>query len=404
MGERAFDGPATDDDLAVMTAELRSALAAGAAGFTTSRGRGHATSDGRPVASRLADWNEVAALVGVVGEVSSGAFQLAPERYAEPDRQADFADRLRQLAVRTGVPTIFGIFAQDRVPQLTLDVVDAVVAEGGQAWGLTHCRGILSAQSFLTTTGFDSLAEWQDLRRRPHAEQMALLRDPAVRGPLVHAAHHGDYGTAFGPEARRPDFETMTVLEHPWGPNPTVAEVARRRGVDPVDAMIDVALERDLDVFFLQSLVPQDDERLPALMRHPRTAMGFSDSGAHVSQVFDSSIYTHLLAHWVRDRQAITLEEAVSMITARPAAMWRLADRGRLVPGAVADVVVFDPATVGPRMPQVVRDLPGGAPRIEQHADGFAATIVNGQVLLRDGEPTEARPGRLLRAAGRGPR
>jgi N-acyl-D-aspartate/D-glutamate deacylase len=162
--------------------------------------------------------------------------------------------------------------------------------------------------------------------------------------------------------------------------------------------MIDIALERDFDVFFVQQLMSQAEDDLLPLMRHPRTAMCFSDSGAHVSQIFDSSIYTHLLAYWVRERQAIGLEEAIQMMTSRPADIWRLRDRGRLTPGSAADITVFDPDTVAPLMPHVVEDLPGHAKRIEQHAVGYVATIVNGQVLLRDGEPTDARPGRLLRA------
>jgi N-acyl-D-aspartate/D-glutamate deacylase len=215
---------------------------------------------------------------------------------------------------------------------------------------------------------------------------------------LVDAAYHGDYGSTTGPEAGRPKFERMEILETPYLSNPTVADEARRRGVDPVEAMIDIALERDFEVLFVQLLMLQDDDELVRLMRHPRTAMCFSDSGAHVSQIFDSSIYTHLLAYWVRERQAFPLEEAIQMVTSRPAKIWRLHDRGLLAPGYGADVAVFDPDAVAPMMPTVVQDLPGGAKRIEQHAEGFAATIVNGRVLIRDGVPTEARPGRLLRA------
>jgi N-acyl-D-aspartate/D-glutamate deacylase len=151
----------------------------------------------------------------------------------------------------------------------------------------------------------------------------------------------------------------------------------------------------------MQELVTQKDDDLLATLRHPRTAMCFSDNGAHVSQIFDASIYSHLLGYWVRERGALTLEEAVQMITARPAAAWRLHDRGLLAPGFAADLTVFDPKTVGPTMPYVVHDVPGDQRRIEQRATGFAATIVNGEVLTRDGEATEARPGRLLRAGSR---
>jgi N-acyl-D-amino-acid deacylase len=398
MGERAFDQIAGEADLAMMAGELRAALRAGAAGFTTSRSVAHVTSDDRPVASRQASWDEVVALVGILGHESTGVFQLAPERSGDPDAHRDFEARLARLAISSGAPIVFGLFTAALPLQPSLELMDDTAAHGGELYGLTHCRGVVSAQSFQTRLGFDRLPEWQEVRSRPRHEQQALLRDPDVRRRLVHAAYHGDYGASFGPEAGRPNFERMTILQSPYLPNPTVADEARRRGVDPVEAMIDIALEHDFDVFFLQHLVSQDDDDLLRLMRHPRTAMCFSDSGAHVSQIFDSSIYTHLLAYWVRERQALSLEEAIRMITSRPAGIWRLRDRGRLVPGAAADITIFDPESVAPSMPHVAEDLPGGAKRIEQRAVGYAATIVNGQVLIRDGEPTDARSGRLLRA------
>ena len=127
-------------------------------------------------------------------------------------------------------------------------------------------------------------------------------------------------------------------------------------------------------------------------MRHPRTAMCFSDSGAHVSQIFDSSIYTHLLAYWVRERQAMTLEAAIQMMTSRPADIWRLRGRGRLAPGYAADITIFDPDTVARRCHTSSKICPDMAKRIEQHAVGYLATIVNGTVLIRDGEPTDEPP------------
>jgi N-acyl-D-amino-acid deacylase len=403
MGERAFEQTASDDDLAVMAAELRAALAAGAAGFTTSRTIAHVTSDDRPVASRIASWEEVCELVGILGRESDAVFQLAPERLFDPEKHRDFESRLSGLAIETGAPIVFGLFTTN-LPQPSLQLIDETAVRGGDLWALTHCRGVVSAQSFLTKLGFDRLPEWQAIRERPYAEQKVLLRDPDVRERLVHAAHHGDYGPTYGPEAGRPKFEKMSVLLSAYMPNPTVADEARRRGVDPVEAMIDIALEHDFDVFFVQHLMSQDEDDLLELMRHPRTAMCFSDSGAHVSQIFDSSIYTHLLAYWVRERQLLPLEEAVSMITARPADIWRLRGRGRLVPGYGADITIFDPDTIAPLMPRVVEDLPGGVKRIDQRAAGIATTIVNGRVLVRDGQATDDRPGQLLRAPWRATR
>jgi N-acyl-D-aspartate/D-glutamate deacylase len=190
------------------------------------------------------------------------------------------------------------------------------------------------------------------------------------------------------------------VYLHGLPPNPTVNEVAARRGVSPVEAMIDLALETDLGQLFIQpSLYPQDPDVLLAVMRHPRTVMTFSDSGAHLSQIADASIHTHLLGYWVRDRQEFTLEEAVRMLTLAPAMAWGFSDRGLLREGMVADVNVFDPERVGPAVPEVVRDLPQGGKRLSQRAEGFKATVVAGEITIADGESTGALPGRLVRRA-----
>ena len=133
------------------------------------------------------------------------------------------------------------------------------------------------------------------------------------------------------------------------------------------------------------------------MMRHPRSVVTFSDSGAHVSQIMDSSLQTHVLAYWVRRRQAVSLEEGVRMLTLEPATAWGLHDRGLVREGLAADLVVFDPDRVAPLMPEVTEDLPAGARRLRQKATGFAASIVNGAVVLREGEPTGARSGRVLR-------
>ncbi len=135
------------------------------------------------------------------------------------------------------------------------------------------------------------------------------------------------------------------------------------------------------------------------MMRHPRTIMTFSDAGAHVSQILDASIQTHLLSYWVRDRRAFTLEQAVEMITQRPARFWGLSDRGHLRPGMVADLNIFDPARIAPNMPRLVHDLPGGASRLMQETNGIMATLVGGQITIWQGEHTGVYPGRLLRRA-----
>jgi N-acyl-D-aspartate/D-glutamate deacylase len=400
MGERAFEGPATDDDVALMERELRDALLAGAIGFTTSRSDQHETSDNRPVASRLAAWDEVSRLVGLMGEMGVGIFELTPEvAWASPDpaERREFYGRLHALALSSGVPFTFGLSGVPPRCYEVLDLIDETAAAGGRMFGQSHSRGVASVQSFKTRLAFDVLPEWHEVRSLPHDEQLRLLREPEVRKRLVYAAHHGDYGRAIGAEARRPDFAAMTVLEQPVPPNPSVAALAAERNVDPVELIIDLAVRRNFDQFFVQAIVPVEPEAQLRVMKHPRTVMTFSDSGAHVSQIADASIQTHLLAHWVRDRQLFSLEEAVRMLTYVPAYLWGFSDRGLLREGLVADVNVFDPERVGPAMPTLESDLPGGAIRLVQRATGFRATLVAGQPVLREGQHTGARPGRLLR-------
>jgi N-acyl-D-aspartate/D-glutamate deacylase len=390
MGERAYDGPATEDDLRVMEQELRAALEAGAVGLTTSTSRTHLTADDRPVASRLANWDEVVSLVTLMGRETSGVFQIG-------GTEEGIDGRLEELAVATGVPVLFPVGSFPRL----LRIVEGAVARGGSMWGLTHCRPPISTlQSFHSQLSFDFLGEgeWRRLRSRPLKEQGRLLRDPELRARLVREARDGEYKPISQGDPFKPDYDQIWIMYSQYLPNPTVADEARRRGVDPVEAMIDVALEKDFDIFFLQGFnsPPSEDEILEVL-RSPNTAMTFSDSGAHLSQIADASIQTHLLAYWVRERQAFTLEQAIRMITHQPAEAWRLHDRGMLAPGYAADITIFDPGTVAPLMPRVVHDLPAGGSRLDQRAQGYKATIVNGQVFTRDGEATEDRPGRLLR-------
>jgi N-acyl-D-aspartate/D-glutamate deacylase len=399
MGERAFEEPASDDDLGAMKAELTDALRAGAAGFSTSRAGEHLTSDDRPVASRLSTWAETAELVEVMGREGTGVFEVAGGLGASApvEERRAYYDELRRLALESGVPVVFGLFATPRFLD-AVPVIDATASAGGRMYGLTHCRGASSVQSFQSQLSFDVLPEWQVLRSLPLVEQRRQLQDPEVRARLVEAARSGPYGDPLKTKAREPDYDQIEIMDSAYLPNPTLAQEARRRGVHPAEVVIDVALERDFDVSFLQILTPQREDDLIPLLRNPNTAMTFSDAGAHVSQICDASIQSYLLAYWVREREVFTLEEAIRMITSRPARVWNLVDRGVLAPGYAADVTIFDPETVAPRLPRLVHDLPGGAPRLVQHADGYHATIVNGQVFTRDGQASDRRPGRLLRA------
>ena len=404
MGERAFEQAASEDDLHAMERELRDAIRAGAIGFTTSRSPIHETPDGRPVASRLATWGEVRRLVGVMGEMNAGIFELAGEAVGrELGDLAGFRDyhvRLRDLAVETGRPITWGMFSRLEAPAVWrryMELLDETAAAGGRMFAQVHSRGLNVVLSFKTQLPFDHLPAWKPFRALALAEQRQRLRDPETRRRLIAGAHERPERRALGTEARPFPYEWIFLYDTVAGPHRTVAEIARERGVDPAEAMIDLALERDLERFFVHPVANEDQDAVLEMMRHPRAVVTFSDSGAHVSQIIDSSLQTHLLSHWVRAKQAFTLEQAVRMLTLVPATHWGFADRGLVREGFAADLIVFDPDTISPELPEVVNDLPAGARRLVQRARGIAATIVNGEVLLRDGKHTGALPGQLLR-------
>jgi len=403
MGERAFDGPATEADLAAMERELRNALMAGAIGFTSSRSPSHETPDSKPVASRMASWDEVRRLVGVMGELNAGIFELAGEGV---DRKLDHPDlpdyhrRLKALAVETGRPITFGLFTRKDAPGMWrhyVRLIEETRAAGGRMFAQVHSRALSVVLSFKTQMPFDRLPVWKELRALPLGEQQTRLRDPELRRRLVEAARERDTKKALGTEARQAAYDWIFVMDQVDPPHRSVAEIARERGVDPVEAMIDLALEKDMDRFFFHPIANEDQELALELIKHPQAVVTFSDSGAHVSQLMDSSLQTYLLSHWVRARQALTLEQAVRMLSFVPASYWGFTDRGLIREGMAADFVVFDPDTIAAELPEVVRDLPAGAKRLIQRTRGIAATVVNGEVLLREGKHTGAHPGRLLR-------
>jgi N-acyl-D-aspartate/D-glutamate deacylase len=404
MGERAFEQKAaTEDDLKAMEREVRDAIRAGAVGFTTSRSPAHETPDGRYVASRMAPWDEVRRLVGVMGELNAGLFEIAGEgvdRAPNDPGLRDYHVRLRDLAVESGRPVTFGVFSRRDAPDVWrkyLALLDETAAAGGRMFAQVHSRSLSALLSFKTQTPFDHLPVWKDVRTLPGAEQRRQLRDPEMRRRLIAASGESDGRRPLGTEAKLADYDRLLVFDTVEGPHRTIAEVARERGQHPAETMIDLALAKDLDFFFLQPVANEDQDYALEIMRHPRAVVTFSDSGAHVSQLMDSSLQTHLLSHWVRRKQAFTLEQAVRMLTLVPATLWGFADRGLVREGMAADFVVFDPATIAAEMPEVVDDLPAGARRLVQRTRGIAATIVNGEVLLRDGKHTGALPGRLLR-------
>ncbi|MBV8136839.1 MAG: amidohydrolase family protein [Deltaproteobacteria bacterium] len=402
MGQRAFEESATTEDLQMMREELGNAIRAGAIGFTTSRTSNHQTPDGRPVASRIANWDEVRSLVGVMGDLGAGIFEIAGEDTgAEGARLDDYLARLKALAVDTSVPVTYGMFSSRRAPDYWRNyfkLADETAAAGGRMFIQVHSRSLNILLSFETMMPFDRIPAWKEIRKLPLAEQEAALRNPDTRRKLVEAAHErGEADRGVGAEARSANFKWIFPLLRPTPPHRSIAEIADAEHKDPVDVIIDLALAKNLKQFFMQTLVNEDQDRVLEMMKHPRSVVTFSDSGAHVSQIMDSSLQTHVLSHWVREKQALTLEQAIRMMSFVPAYHWGLKGRGLLREGNFADVMVFDPEKITPKLPELAHDLPAGARRLKQKSEGLLATVVNGQVLLRNNEHTGALPGKLLR-------
>jgi N-acyl-D-aspartate/D-glutamate deacylase len=338
-----------------------------------------------------------------MGELNAGIFELAGEGV---DRKVDHPDlpdyhrRLKALAVETGRPITFGLFTRKDAPDMWrhyVRLIEETRAAGGRMFAQVHSRALSLVLSFKTQMPFDRLPVWKELRALPLGEQQARLRDPELRRKLVEASRERDTRKALGTEARQAAYEWIYVLDSVDPPHRSVAEIARERGIDPVEAMIDLALERDMDRFFFHPIANENQELALELIKHPQAVVTFSDSGAHVSQLMDSSLQTYLLSHWVRAKQALTLEQAVRMLSFVPASYWGFTDRGLIREGMAADFVVFDPDTIAAEVPEVVTDLPAGARRLIQRTRGIAATVVNGETLLRDGKHTGVHPGRLLR-------
>jgi N-acyl-D-aspartate/D-glutamate deacylase len=391
MGERAFDEEASEDDLAAMARELTDGMAAGAMGFSTSRSRNHLTFSDQPVASRRAAWSEIECLVMTMARSGTGIFQLAPERSADPEEHHDFCERMKQL------------LGEARRPGMAMTGTDLSYTDGindrehGAVFtSQMHVRGVSNIFSFQGLWPFDKTPRWAELRRLPSAEQRAALRDLDRRRALIESAEQGPYDPDLG-AARPPVYEMMRLVgEAPDAP--TIADRAQAAGVSGAELMIRLLVDSDFTQCFVQNINDYDEGRILTALRHPHTMVAASDSGAHVSQILESDIPAYLLGYWVRERQEFSWEQAIYMLTGHPADVCSIRDRGRLAPGRAADVVVFDPTSIGSTLPHIVHDLPDGSARLVRDGSGFETIVVNGVPTWKDGVPTGATPGQLLRS------
>ena len=407
MGERALCERATDDDVTRMAAAVTEAILAGAIGFSTSLSTTHSTPDRLPVASRHADWSEIDRLVGAMADLNAGIFQVAPD-VSSGTAQRGFFEELQRIALESGRPVMFGTIATRMAEDPTswryqTEIIDDTVAKGGRMYGQSSTRPISVIFSMKSNLPYDVLPGWKAVRSLPLDEQRRRFADPDCRAGLIaEEAAMRPRGAEFqgGGDATtnpmRPDYANLFAMGDVGWDHPSIEAIARARGIGPVETVIELMLE-DENQFFVQPLVNVEKGDVLGMLRHPRTLATFSDSGAHVCQEMGSSLQTHLLSYWVRDKQAFSLEEAVRMLTFDNASAWELRGRGLIRAGYIADLVVFDASAIKPRMPTVEQDLPGGAKRLVQKADGIAATIVNGMLAFEGGESTGDYAGQVLK-------
>jgi N-acyl-D-aspartate/D-glutamate deacylase len=365
------------------------------------------TPDDTPVASRIAEWEEIDRIIGAMAELDAGIFQVGPDIGSGPRHRA-FLDRLRQLALQFKRPVMFGVLATKQGDDplggaYQTKYIDDTVAAGGRMFGQGTTKSINAIFSLKSYLPFDVLPGWRELRALPMAEQKRRLADPAVRRELVAAEakmkprdNVVQGGGAATTDPRKPDYANLFAMKDVDWDDPTVAELAQARGQHPVEVMIDLSLAND-DQVYIQPIVNESPEDVLGILKHPRTLATFSDSGAHVCQEMGSSLQTHLLSYWVRKRGAFTLEQAVKKLTHDNAKAWELKGRGLVREGYQADLVLFEENGIRPCLPTVERDLPGGARRLVQKAKGIKATLVNGAVAFEDGEATGAYAGTVLK-------
>ena len=409
MGRRALSDEATDEEIRAMARLAQEALRVGAIGVSTSRAHTHLTPDGTPVASRVAAWKEIEGIVAAMAGLGTGIFQIGPDVITHSANIA-FLEHMKHLALTYRRAVMFGLITtrqgDDPVSwQTQAKAIKEVNEAGGRMFGQGTTRSINAIFSLKSYLPFDVLPEWRAVRSRPLDEQKQLLRDPAKRRQLIAAEQRMkpkdnklQGGGAATTDPRKPDYDNLYALKGVDWDDPTVAELSRARGTHPVETMIDLSLANP-DQIYVWPVVNENREDVLGMLTHDFTLATFSDSGAHAAQEMGSSLQTHFLHYWVNRRGAFTLEQAVRKMTHDIAQAFELKDRGLMKEGYKADLVLFEAGRVRPRLPKIETDLPGGARRLVQKADGIRATIVNGAITMENGESTGNFAGEVLKGA-----
>ncbi len=395
MGEESFERQATEEEIVTMRRLLREAIEAGAFGFTTTTSRTHVGYGGRPLACRNASQAELAGLCQALREVGRGTIELVLSSAGM--NLIDDADvaLLRLLTAASGRPvTWLTLFARPGEP----DFHEQNMAKMGdliqRAVPQVTPRPIVSRGDLMHPSMYGTFQSWQPVLPLSAPEKMAFYQKAEFRQAFVEELHSRKRDHMWQHmrvlEASKPELQAYVGR--------TITEIAQDEGKQPVDAYLDLAIADALQMQFQSALFNTDQEGVKRLVTDDRCLVGLSDGGAHVDFICDAGYATALLDIWVRQHQALTLEKAVHKLTAVPAALFGIPNRGILAAGNVADLVLFDPDTVAPQVPEYVHDFPCNGRRLISKAKGVEATFVAGTQVYERGTHTGALPGRVLRS------
>ena len=394
LGAEASERAATEDEIATMRGIVKEALEAGAIGFATSTSINHYGDGGVPMPSRLADDDEMDALVGVLGELGRGVFQLT----VGPSMTNE---RMEGLAAATGRPVFMtAALHNDTFPDRAIGMLEGAAAaqsRGNAVWAQVSCQPLSMDFSMRTAFPLQSLDAWEPLHTASDEEFLSIIGSEGFRNKFRDELEKPQSGKIFYGDWRRVEVALATTPAHRALEGETIETIAGREGRDPVDVMFDIAVDERLGTTFNAALLNADEAAVEGLLRHDAGLVSLSDAGAHLCYLCDAGYGLHLLGHWVRDRGVFDLEDGIRRVTSMPARLYGIPDRGEIAPGKFADLLLFDPATVGRGAIRRVDDLPGGESRLVRDATGVHGVWVNGTgVYDGDGYRDVPPPGHVL--------
>ncbi len=404
MGERAVGGEATEADLAAMEAALHAALAEGALGFSTSQVHTHNDGDGQPVPSRAANRAEMERLAAAVRAHEGTTVELIVPGCLNgfTDEEVEFLSTMSLLADRPVNWNVLGVSSMNPDGAWSqLAAGTAAAARGATVVALTLPHTMQIRLSFEHGAILDGLPGWREVFALPIDERMAAFRDPDTRRRLEAGSQSEEAGILRHlANWSRLVFEETFAPENAGLEGRSVGEVARERGLDPFDALLDVVVADRLRTGLRPPIGESEEDWVlrAKAWQDPRAIVGGSDAGAHLDTMCGAIYSTSMLGDGVRARALLTWEQGVRLLTDVPARLYGLRDRGRLVAGGFADVVVFDPTAIGHRPVRTRDDLPGGASRLYAEATGIERVLVNGTEIVHAGSFSGAVPGRILRS------